>query len=210
LKHYLERWQSILKIAWPLIVANSFWNIQLTVDRVFLGNYSTEALGAAMAVMGVFWVPMALLQQTAAYLMTFVAQYFGAKEFNRIGAAVWQATYLSLFGGVLFLLLIPLAPPLFKMMGHSLELQAIEIEYFISICFSALPTALVAVASAFYTGLGRTQMIMWINGVGVLTNILFDYLLIFGKMGFPALGVSGAGYANSPTLSNPSSSLISR
>ena len=40
--------KEILKLAWPLIIANSFWNLQLTVDRVFLGMYSTEALGAAM------------------------------------------------------------------------------------------------------------------------------------------------------------------
>jgi len=72
-------------MAWPLIVANSFWNLQLTIDRIYLGHFSTEALAASMAVMGVFWVPMALLQQTAAYLMTFVAQYFGAKRFMGYG-----------------------------------------------------------------------------------------------------------------------------
>ncbi len=83
-----EKWLNLMKVAWPLIIAracpHSFWNLQLTIDRIYLGNFSTEALAAAMAVMGVFWVPMALLQQTASYLMTFVAQYFGAKEENRI------------------------------------------------------------------------------------------------------------------------------
>ena len=77
--------KQILAIAWPLIVANSFWNCSLTIDRIYLGAWSTEALGAAMAVMGVFWTPMALLQQTAGYVTTFVAQYFGAREHeNRI------------------------------------------------------------------------------------------------------------------------------
>lgn len=61
-------WIQILKLAWPLIIANSFWNLQLTIDRIYLGHLSTESLGAAMAVMGVFWVPMALLQQTASYI----------------------------------------------------------------------------------------------------------------------------------------------
>lgn len=49
-----SRWKKILIVAWPLILANSFWNLQLTIDRIFLGTLSTEALGAAMAVMGVF------------------------------------------------------------------------------------------------------------------------------------------------------------
>jgi multidrug resistance protein, MATE family len=190
-----ERWRAILKLAWPLIVSNSFWNLQLTIDRVFLGNHSTEALGAAMAVMGVFWVPMALLQQTAAYLMTFVAQYYGAKEHSKIGAAVWQSLYVSVVGGVLLLYLIPMAPWLFERIGHSQNVRPLEIEYFQALCHSALPTALVAAASAFFMGLGNTKVIMGINCVGLVANAVFDYLMIFGKFGFPAWGVAGAGFA---------------
>ncbi len=190
-----ERWLDLLNMAWPLIIANSFWNIQLTIDRVFLGQYSTEALGAAMAVMGVFWTPMALLQQTAAYLMTFVAQYLGAKEKKNIGPAVWQSIYISIVGGLLFLLLIFAAPSFFGSMGHTEVITQFEIEYFQAICFSALPTALIAASSAFFSGLGVTRTVMWINCVGMIANIIFDYLLIFGNLGFPALGVEGAGIA---------------
>ncbi len=188
-------WKKILIQAWPLIVANSFWNLQLTVDRIFLGQYSTDSLGAAIAVMGLFWVPMALLQQTAAYSMTFVAQYFGAQQMDRIGPSVWHAIYLSVAGGLLVLILIPFAPAIFSAVGHSPEMQRLEVEYFVALCFSALPTAVVAAVSGFYTGLGKSQMVMWINGVGLVANVFFDYLMIFGNLGFPALGIAGAGYA---------------
>lgn len=190
-----SKWKKILIIAWPLIVANSFWNLQLTIDRVFLGNYSTEALGAAMAVMGVFWTPMALLQQTAAYVMTFVAQYYGAKRLNMIGPAVWQSIYISLIGGVLLFILIPMAQPLFSFIGHEEKVQKLEIDYFIALCFSAMPTALVGAASGFFTGLGNTKVIIWINLVGLIANVILDYLMIFGKFGFPEMGIAGAGYA---------------
>lgn len=194
------RWRNLLQLAWPLIIANSFWNLQLTIDRVFLGHYSTEALGAAMAVMGVFWTPLALLQQTAAYLMTFVAQYYGAKENGKIGQALWQAIYISVIGGILFLGLIPCSPFLFTFIGHSPTMQVLEIEYFHAICYSALPTALVAVASSFFSGLGQTRTVIGINAVGLVTNVIFNYLMIFGNFGFPALGVAGAGYAT--TIAN--------
>ena len=190
-----ERYKSILQVAWPLIVANSFWNVQLTIDRVYLGNYSTEALAAAMAVMGIFWVPMALLQQTAAYLMTFVAQYYGAKEYKMIGPATWQALILSLIGGLLFLLLIPASNLIFDFVGHSPSLRKLEIEYFDTICLSALPTAVVAAVSSFFSGLGQTRTILWINFVGMITNLIFAYMMIFGHWGSPAMGVAGAGYA---------------
>ena len=190
-----QNWASILKIAWPLIVANSFWNLQLTIDRVYLGHFSTEALAAAISVMGVFWTPMALLQQTASYVMTFVAQYFGAKREDMIGGAVWQSLYVCVVGGFLMLLLIPLAPAIFRMVGHSPSVQALEVEYFAALCYSAMPAALVAAVSGFYTGLGNTQIIIWINVVGLIANVIFDYVLIFGAFGVPRMGVAGAGYA---------------
>lgn len=190
-------WKSILKMAWPLIVANSFWNLQITIDRILLGHYSTEALAATMTVMGIFWAPMALLQQTAAYLTTFIAQYFGAKRHEMIGPAVWQSIYVSVVGGVLLLGMIPLAEVLFDWVGHAESVRGLEVEYFKSICHSGLPTALVAAASAYFTGLGNTKIIIGINCVGLVANAILSYLMIFGHFGFPAMGVAGAGYATS-------------
>jgi MATE family multidrug resistance protein len=192
-----SRWKALLALAWPLIIANSFWNLQLTIDRIFLGAYSTEALGAAMAVMGVFWVPMALLQGTANYVITFVAQYFGADEKHKIGACVWQALYVSVIGGLGFLSLNLLSPWFFGLIGHAPGIQALEVEYYNAVAYSALPTALVAAASGFFTGLGRTRTVIGINFVGLVLNALLDYIMIFGKFGIPALGAAGAGYATS-------------
>ena len=189
------RWKTVLSIAWPLIVANSFWNLQMTIDRLFLAEFSTEAMGAAIAVMGVFWTPMALLQQTAAYVTTFVAQYFGAGKKEMIGPAVWQSIWVSIIGGLLFLLLIPAAPIIFAGMGHAASMQRLEVDYLVSMCFSALPTAIVAATSGYFTGLGRTQVIMQINGVGLIGNAVLDYFMILGKGGFPKMGIAGAGYA---------------
>lgn len=191
----MNSWKKILAIAWPLIIANSFWNLQLTIDRIFLGMHSTEALGAAMAVMGVFWVPMALLQQTASYVTTFIAQYFGAKKLDQIGASLWQGIYVSFVGGILFLGLIFVSPSFFNFVGHPENIRILETEYFNALCFSALPMALVAAFSGFFTGLGQTKTVIGINFIGLILNVLFDYILIFGNFGSPAMGITGAGYA---------------
>lgn len=195
MKKFKERSILILKFAWPLIIANSFWNLQLTIDRIFLGMYSTEALGAAMAVMGVFWVPMALLQQTAAYVTTFVAQYYGAQEKDRIGSCVWQSFYVCAFGGGAFLGLNFFSEWFFSFVGHAEKIQQLEVSYFNSLGYTALPTAIVAAVSGFFTGLGRTKTVIGINFVGLILNVVLDYLLIFGNFGFPELGIAGAGYA---------------
>lgn len=201
-----QRWAAILKLAWPLIIANGFWNLQLTIDRVILGQYSTEALGAAMAVSGIFWTPLALVQQTSAYLMTFVAQYLGAKEEHMIGRAFWQSIYLGIFGGALMILTIPFSEELFQFVGHSPGLQKLEVEYFDSLTYSAMPTAFVAAASAFFTGLGRTKVIILINCVGLVVNAVLNYILIFGYAGIPSMGIAGAGYAT--TAANCASAVV--
>ncbi len=191
----MNKYQRVWKIAWPLIVANSFWNIQLTVDRIFLGSYSTESLGAAMAVMGVFWVPMALLQQTASYVTTFVAQYFGANEKEKIGAIFWQSIYISLIGGCAFLILNYFTTPFFELVGHSQNIQPLEVMYFNSLSFSALPTAIIAAISSFFTGIGESRKVIGINLVGLVSNAILDYILINGNFGFQSYGIEGAGYA---------------
>lgn len=191
----VQKWKTILTIAWPLIIANSFWNLQLTIDRIFLGSYSTEALGAAVAVMGLFWTPMALLQQTASYVTTFVGRYFGSKELTHIGPALWQAIYVSVIGGLLFFLFLLFSDSLFMFIGHSPVMQQFEADYFNAICFSALPTAIVAAFCGFFTGLNQTKAVMKINAIGLAVNVVCDYILIFGHFGAPELGISGAGYA---------------
>ncbi len=195
-----SRLKTILEIAIPLILANSFWNLQMTIDRIYLGKLSTESLGAAMAVMGVFWVPMALLQQTAAYVMAYVAQYFGANEKEKIGSSVWQSFYVSIIGGLLLLLFNLVSIDFFKLVGHSNKMQILEVEYYNAVAFSALPTALIGAISGFFTGLGRTKIVMSINFVGLILNFFLDYVLIFGNFGFPKLGIMGAGLAT--TLAN--------
>lgn len=190
-----QHWKRIFKMSWPLIVANSFWTLQMTIDRVFLGSFSVEALGAAMTVMGVFWTPMALLQQTSSYVTTFVAQYLGSENRQNIGVALWQGLYFSILGGLGFLSLNFLSEDFFNFVNHAPAIKNFEIMYYNTIAYAALPMALVAVFSGFFTGLGRTQIVMEINAVGLILNAFFDYCFIFGNLGFPELGIEGAGYA---------------
>ena len=190
-----QRWRSILQIAWPLIIANSFWNLQLTIDRVFLGNFSTEALGAAMAVMGLFWTPMALLQQTAAYVTTFVAQYYGAKRLDRIGPSVWQSIYVSIAGGLLFLLLIPLRVLSSISSGIRKPCRSSKPSISWRSVTPACPPRWWRRPAGFSRVLATRRSSCASTWWGLIANAVFDYVLIFGKFGFPAMGVAGAGYA---------------
>src|SRR4051812_44099291 len=102
-------YSQVLKLAWPLIVSNSFTTIQVFVDRLFLTKYDPDAVAAATSAMMLFWIPFVLLFFTSNYVSTFVAQYTGAKRPERVGPSVWQGLYFSLVAGLGFLALIPLS-----------------------------------------------------------------------------------------------------
>lgn len=122
--------RELLRLPFPLIVSNSFWTLQIAIDRVFLSRLSSDAVGAAMAGVLLFWAPLTLLQNTANYATTFVAQYVGAGRARRVGPSVWQALYFSVATGLAFLALVPAADFLMRLGGHSEELRRLEVIFF--------------------------------------------------------------------------------
>ena len=185
----------LLKLALPLIVSNSFWTLQVLIDRVLLSRYDSDAVAASMPAVLLYWTPFALVQYTANYAMTFVAQYHGAGRPRRIGPAVWQAFYFSLFAGIAFLGLRHVSAPLVALGEASPHVQALEVTYFNCLCFCALPALFVASASSFFAGRGETRTIIFFNAIGLVVTGLLDYAWIYGNWGFPEWGIAGAGWA---------------
>lgn len=187
--------KEILALAGPLILANSFTTIQFTVDRLFLSWHDPDEMGASMPAAMVFWFVFAFIQGTAGYVSTFVAQYTGAGRPNRVGAAVWHGIHFSLIAGALFWLLWPFAPTFFAWSGHEPHMQVLETTYFRTLCAAAMPMAIIAAVSSFFSGRGDSWTVLGINAIGTIVNIVLDYFLIFGRGGFPEMGIAGAGWA---------------
>ena len=188
-------YREVLVIAIPLILSTASWSVQHFVDRMFLAWYSPETIAAAMPAGMLNFSMVSIFMGTAGYVSTFVAQYYGAKRFHRIGPALWQGVYMSLIGGFLILIAIPFAAPIFKLVGHSPQVQQHEIDYFRILCMgSFFPIASYAL-SGFFSGRGKTWPVMWVNIFTTAVNLVLDYALIFGHWGFPELGIKGAGIA---------------
>jgi len=187
--------RTLVALAWPLVVSNSFTTVQVTIDRLFLSWHDPDEATAAVAAVMVFWLPFVLLWATAGYVGTFVAQYSGAGRPHRVGPAVWQGMYFALLSGVAFLGALPFAGPIFAGVGHSPKIQGLEAEYFRCLCWFALPGMITAVASAFFSGRGESVTVIYINVIGTVVNAALDYVLIFGHLGFPEMGIAGAGWA---------------
>jgi multidrug resistance protein, MATE family len=187
--------RALLVLAWPLVVSNSFTTVQVFIDRLFLSWYDVDTATAAVLANTLFWLPYALLFPTAGYVATFAAQYTGAGRPLRVGPAVWQGIYFSVIAGLGMLLLIPLAGPAFRAIDHEPTIQALEVQFFRCLCWLALPGLLTATVSAFFSGRGQSTVVILLNALGLVVTAALDYLLIFGRHGFPEWGLVGAGWA---------------
>jgi MATE family multidrug resistance protein len=186
-----------LRLALPLIVSTGSWTIMHVVDRIFLARYSTTAVAAAMPAGVLHFTMVCLPMGIAAYVTTFVAQYFGADCKLRIGHVVWQGVFLGVATIPLFLLLIPLSPAIFARTGHPPRVIAEETLYFQALAYGGGAAVISAALAGFFTGLGASRVVMIVDVCASLVNILLDYVMIFGIGPVPEWGVSGAGWATS-------------
>lgn len=187
--------REVLAIALPLVISTMSWTVMNFIDRMYLLWYSTEAMAAALPAGMLHYTLICFPLGLASYATTFVAQYYGAGRFERIGSAVWQGIWIGLLSTPLFLLAIPLAPALFRLGGHNASLMQQEIIYFQVLAYGAGAGVIAGAQATFFTGRGQTWIVMFVDSFGALVNIVLDYGWIFGHWGLPAAGIEGAAWA---------------
>lgn len=185
----------VLIIAVPMILSTSAHAVQMFTDRMFLWWHSAHEFTASMQASITSFTLICFFIGVTGYANIFVAQYTGSQRPNRVGPAIWQAIYFALLGGVFMLTLIPYSEKIFALMDHQPQVQVLESVYFKIMCISSVPAVLNSALSCFYTGRGKTWVVFIINITSTVINIVLDYLMIFGKMGFTEMGIAGAGWA---------------
>jgi MATE family multidrug resistance protein len=187
--------RELLSLALPLVVSQSFMTVQVFVDTILLAWHDPREMAASFPAVMWFWLPFGLLQVAAGYVSTFVAQYTGAGRPKRVGPAVWQGVHFALLAGFLFLLMVPAAPYLIAIGGHTPALQTLEVIYLRCLGFAALPMLVMAAINGFFSGRGQTWTVLGIEAAGTAVNIALALVLIFGRAGAPEMGIAGAGWA---------------
>jgi MATE family multidrug resistance protein len=97
----IERWsrpygyRQVLAISLPLVASMGSFTLMQFTDRVFLANYSVDAIAAALPAGIASFTCIAFFMGVANYTNAFVAQYTGARAFSRVGASLWQGIYFS-------------------------------------------------------------------------------------------------------------------
>ncbi len=192
--------KELLRVALPMVVSTLSFVVMQFCDRLFLTWYSNEDLAAVVPAGALSWTITSFPLGIAMYANTFVAQYDGARVRGKIGEIVWQAIWIGVFFGPLFLVAGYLAKYFFAAIGHSEVIVWREAAYFNALCYGSSAVVMDGAVSAFFIGRGKTTTIMRVSFVAAAVNVLLDYLMIFGvHVGevtwLPAGGIAGAGWA---------------
>src|SRR5262249_22173742 len=150
---------------------------------VLLSWYDPLAMTASFPAVMWYWLGFGLLQVTAGYTSTFVAQYTGAGRPHRVGPAVWQGIHFAVLAGLLFLVVVPAGRFLISLGEPPPELQEQEVISLQCLAFAALPMLLMSAVNGFFSGRGQTWTVLGVEAFGTAINVVFALVLIFGRLG---------------------------
>ncbi len=187
--------KQMLSLAAPMIVTNISFTIMQFVDRFMVSRLGTDALAAVLPAGIVSFLPASFAIGVLTSINTFVSQSLGQGRLKSCSEYCWQAMYMGfLYTVVVVGLLWPSAPHIFRMMGHEQSVINMEVTYLRILLYAQGVMMISWCTSNFFIGVHRPVITMYAAIVGQSVNIACNYVLIFGKLGFPAMGIAGAGW----------------
>ena len=165
-----HKYREVIRVSLPLVASTMTTLVMQFTDRVFLANYSLDAIAAALPAGVVFYLFVYFFIGTAGYVNVFIAQYTGSGALHRVGAALWQGIYFSILAGLAMVALYFCAGPIFRFGGHPLEVQQLEVIYFRALCLGSGFLIFGTGLSCFYSGRGMTRPVMILSASNSLTD----------------------------------------
>ncbi|EEX94707.1 hypothetical protein VIOR3934_21076 [Vibrio orientalis CIP 102891 = ATCC 33934] len=187
---------AIAAIAIPITLQTILFASKGLTDILMIGQLSENNIAAAGVASRALFVAMILLSGISAAGSVLIAQYFGASKTNAIRRTVvltWLVS--SLFALIPALIFWQVGDNIIALSTTSLDIQALGHEY---LTYTAASLFFASFSGAIAAGLRSTRQAStstWLSGLGILFNLILNWLLIFGHMGLPALGLKGAAIA---------------
>jgi MATE family multidrug resistance protein len=186
--------RELLAIALPMVVSHACDTVMTFTDRIFLSRLGPDEMNASMSGGLTSFMMMSLFLGLIGYTTALVAQYLGAGRKDRCAVATTQALLVCLAAYPMILLSKPLVFRAFELSGITPGQLVFQKQYFGILVYATIVGLLRTSLSSFFSGIGRTRMVMVAAFVSMVANIGLNYVLIFGKFGMPALGLRGAAY----------------
>lgn len=191
-------YKEIWLIAYPILISLLMEQMIGMTDTAFLGRVGEVELGAS-AIAGVFYTVIFMVAfgfSIGAQIL--MARRNGEQQYREIGNLFYQGIYFQVgLAAVMFLLSYFLSPIILKQIVASEHIYEAASSYLHWRVFGAFFSFSAVIFRAFFLGTTQTKTLTLNSIVMVMSNVVFNYILIFGKLGFPALGIAGAAIGSS-------------
>lgn len=192
---YIPVYRKNLTLAIPVIFAQMGQVTVNLADNMMVGHVGTVELAAASFAINVFHIGMLFGLGITIGLTPLVGQSFNTNNPYSMGGWLKNGLLVHFLAAVLLALGMSSVVFFMDRMGQSPEVVKAAIPYYLIQVASLLPMMLFFSIKQFFEGIGNTRIAMVITIVANLVNVGLNYILIYGKLGFPVLGLNGAGYA---------------
>jgi putative MATE family efflux protein len=188
--------KTVIHLAWPVVLETTFFGLGGIINTILVGRLGASALAAVGLGQQIEFMIQVAFAAVTVGTTAMVSRHVGAKEIKEANLAVGQALLLAVMLGLFFSLLLWIfAGPAIKLLRGRPDVVKLGVRYLRAVAFSFIPSFVFATGSSSFRGAGNTRTPMMIMVAVTICNISLGYLLIYGGLGFPSLGVSGAGTA---------------
>ncbi|HLT14231.1 MAG TPA: MATE family efflux transporter [Marinobacter sp.] len=196
----LTEWKTLAILGGPILIAQVAQMANGVIDTVMAGHASAEDL-AAVGIGSSLWMPLFLFfMGMLGALQPIISGYNGARATSKIMPATWQGIYISAGGTVAMVLLLTNVHPVLALLNMDPHTAGITQGYLNAFAWGIPAMLLMNALRGLTDGLGHTRVIMAFSVLSTLINLPLNYIFIYGKLGLPAMGGVGCGWATS--LSN--------
>ena len=184
----------MMQIAFPLMISTSTVAIMLFIDRLYLRQVSQEAMNASLSGGFTSFAFQSFFIGIIGFSTALVAQNYGARQFHNCPRVLTQTIVFSCCSVPLIFALIPAGRWVLAIVGLS-DGEVLQAQTYLTILMAGTGLDLFRNSlNSYFGGLGQTKVVLLATFVMAIANVSANYILIFGKLGFPALGIEGAAY----------------
>jgi multidrug resistance protein, MATE family len=194
LKNYAKEFKYNWQLAAPVMLGMLGHSFVSFVDNIMVGQLGTAELAAVSLGNSFMFIAMSLGIGFSTAITPLTAEADAEQNFEKGKSAFKHGLFLCTVLGVSLFLLVFFAKPLMYLMKQPEEVVAFAIPYLDLVAFSLIPLIIFQAFKQFSDGLSMTRYPMYATLLGNIANVILNYILIFGKFGFPELGIVGAAY----------------
>jgi MATE family multidrug resistance protein len=182
-------------LAYPVMLSMLGQVMTGVADSVMIGWTGATPLAASSLANIFFSIPLFFGVGVTYAITPLVAEAHGAGHPARISEVLRNGTLINVLTGLLLFSLIVAIEPFMHLMNQPEQVVNLALPYLTIIAVSIIPTMIFQTYRQFAEGLHSTRIAMLIVVGSNLLNIGLNYVLIYGELGFPKLGINGAGWA---------------